>query len=99
MRSFAGQPGFSLVVVLTLALGIGINSAIFSLVNGVLLRPLHYADPDRLVVLWESNQAAGQPQSETSGATYLDWRTRTRTFSSIGAFRYKGFTLTGAVED
>ena len=83
IRSFAGQPGFSLVVVLTLALAIGINSAIFSLVNGVLLRPLDYADPDRLVVLWESNQAAGQPQSETSGATYLDWRTRTRTFSSI----------------
>src|SRR5882724_11870049 len=93
-RSFAGQPGFSLVVVLTLALAIGINSAIFSLVNGVLLRPLDYANPDRLVVLWESNQAAGQPQSETSGATYLDWRARTRTFSSIGAFRYKGFTLT-----
>jgi putative ABC transport system permease protein len=84
--------------VLTLALAIGINSAIFSLVNGVLLRPLDYADPDRLVVLWESNQAAGQPQSETSGATYLDWRTRTRTFSSIGAFRYKGFTLTGPAE-
>ena len=83
---------------LTLALAIGINSAIFSLVNGVLLRPLDYADPDRLVVLWESNQAAGQPQSETSGATYLDWRKRTRTFSSIGAFRYKGFTLTGAAE-
>jgi hypothetical protein len=98
IRSFAGQPGFSLVVVLTLALAIGINSAIFSLVNGVLLRPLDYADPDRLVVLWESNQAAGQPQSETSGATYLDWRTQTRTFSSIGAFRYKGFTLTGAAE-
>ena len=98
IRSFAGQPGFSLVVLLTLALAIGINSAIFSLVNGVVLRPLDYPDPDRLVVLWESNQAAGQPQSETSGATYLDWRTRTRTFSSIGAFRYKGFTLTGAAE-
>ena len=97
-RTLAAQPGFSLVVVLTLALAIGINSAIFSVVNGVLLRPLDYADPGRLVVLWESNPAAGQPQSETSGATYLDWRTRTRTFSSIGAFRYRGFTLTGAGE-
>ena len=95
IRAFATQPGFSFVVVLTLALAIGINSAIFSLVNGVLLRPLDYANPERLVVLWESNAAAGQPQSETSGATYLDWRGRTRTFSGIGAFRYRGFTLTG----
>ena len=98
IRSFAAQPGFSLVVVLTLALAIGINSAIFSLVNGVLLRPLDYADPGRLVVVWESNPAAGQPQSETSGATYLDWRARSRAFSSIGAYRYKGFTLTGGSE-
>lgn len=80
MRSFIAQPGFSLVVVLTLALAIGINSAIVSVLNGVLLRPLDYADPGRLVVVWGSNQTAGQPQSETSGATYLDWRARTRAF-------------------
>jgi hypothetical protein len=72
LRSFTTEPGFSLVVVVTLALAIGINSAIFSVLNAVLLRPLDYADPGRLVVVWESNQAAGQPQSETSGATYLD---------------------------
>jgi putative ABC transport system permease protein len=93
LRSFTTEPGFSLVVVVTLALAIGINSAIFSVLNGVLLRPLDYADPGRLVVVWESNQAAGQPQSETSGATYLDWRARTRMFSGLGAFRYRGFTL------
>ena len=69
IRSFTAQPGFSLVVVLTLALAIGINTAIFSVLNGVLLRPLDYADPGRLVVVWESNPTAGQPQSETSGAT------------------------------
>jgi putative ABC transport system permease protein len=97
LRSFRAEPGFSLVVVLTLALAIGINTAIFSVLNGVLLRPLDYADPGRLVVLWESNAAAGQPQSETSGATYLDWRARSRAFTSLGAFRYRGFTLrTGA---
>jgi putative ABC transport system permease protein len=93
IRSFWAQPGFSLVVVLTLALAIGINSAIFSVLSGVLLRPLDYADPGRLVVLWESNPSAGQPQSETSAATYLDWRARTRAFQSLGAFRYRGFTL------
>ena len=98
MRSLWAQPGFSLVVILTLALAIGINSAFFSMVNGVLLRPLDYPDPGRLVVAWESNPQAGQPQSETSGATYLDWREQTRTLSSIGAFRHRGFTLTGAGE-
>jgi putative ABC transport system permease protein len=98
MRSLWAQPGFSLVVILTLALAIGINTAIFSLVNGVLLRPLDYPDPGRLVVVWESNPQAGQPQSETSGATYLDWRRQTRTLSNVGAFRHRGFTLTGAGE-
>ncbi len=98
MRSLWAQPGFSLIVVLTLALAIGINTAVFSLVNGVLLRPLDYPDPGRLVVVWESNPQAGQPQSETSGATYLDWRQRTRTLSSVGAFRHRGFTLTGTGE-
>ena len=83
-------------MVLTLGLAIGINSAIFSVLDGVLLRPLAYADPGRLVVVWESNAETGQPQSETSGATYLDWRARTQTFSSLGAFRYRGFTLTGS---
>jgi putative ABC transport system permease protein len=95
VRSLAAQPGFTLVVVLTLALAIGINSAIFSVLNGVLLRPLDYAEPARLIVVWESNPQDGQPQSETSGATYLDWRARTRAFSGMGAFRYRGFTLTG----
>jgi putative ABC transport system permease protein len=98
MRSLWAQPGFSAVVILTLALAIGINTAIFSLVNGVLLRPLDYPDPGRLVVVWESNPQAGQPQSETSGATYLDWRQQTRTLSSVAAFRHRGFTLTGAGE-
>jgi putative ABC transport system permease protein len=98
MRSLWAQPGFSSVVILTLALAIGMNSAIFSLVNGVLLRPLDYSDPGRLVVVWESNPQAGQPQSEASGATYLDWRQQTKTLASVGAFRHRGFTLTGAGE-
>jgi len=93
IRGFRADPGFSLVVVLTLALAIGINSAIFSVLSGVLLRPLDYADPGRLVVLWESNPLAGQPQSETSAATYLDWRGRSHTIQGLGAFRNRGFTL------
>lgn len=93
LRTLAANPGFAAVVILTLALAIGVNSTIFSVVNGVLLRPLDYEDPEELVVLWESNPQQGQPQSEVSTATYLDWREQTTTFDNIGAYRYRGFTL------
>ena len=93
-RSLVANPGFAIVVILTLGLAIGVNSTIFSVLNGVLLRPLGYAEPERLVGLWESNTSQGLDRSEVSAATYLDWRQRTRTFDSIGIFRYRGFTLT-----
>jgi putative ABC transport system permease protein len=96
LRFLRANPGFAAVVILTLALGIGVNTTIFSVLHGVLLRPLQYADPDRLVVLWESNPRLGQDRAEVSGATYLDWRERTRSFSDIGAYRYRGYALTGA---
>ncbi|HYN05923.1 MAG TPA: ABC transporter permease [Vicinamibacterales bacterium] len=96
LRFLRANPGFASVVILTLALGIGVNATIFSMLHGVLLRPLQYADPDRLVVLWESNPRLGQDKAEVSGATYLDWRARTRSFSDIGAYRYRGFALSGA---
>jgi putative ABC transport system permease protein len=59
-RFLAANPGFAAVVILTLGLAIGVNSTIFSVVNGVLLRPLAYAQPDRLAGLWESNTAQGR---------------------------------------
>ena len=93
-RFLIANPGFTIVIVLTLGLAIGVNSTIFSVLNGVLLRPLRYAQPDRLVGLWESQPAQGLDRSEVSAATYLDWRQRTRTFEQIGIFRYRGFTLT-----
>jgi putative ABC transport system permease protein len=92
-RSLVANPGFAIVVVLTLALAIGVNATIFSVLNGVLLRPLGYAEPERLVGLWESNTAEGLDRSEVSAATYLDWRQRTHAFERIGIFRYRGFTL------
>jgi len=92
-RFLRANRGFAAVVILTLGLAIGVNSTIFSMLNGVLLRPLNYADPDRLVVAWESNQTLGQQKSQTSTATYLDWRTQTTTFESLAIWRYKGFTL------
>jgi putative ABC transport system permease protein len=96
LRAIRANAGFAAVIVLTLALGIGVNSTIFSVLHGVLLRPLQYAHPDELVVLWEANRQLGQEQAEVSGATYLDWRARSRAFAGIGAYRYRGFTLTGA---
>jgi putative ABC transport system permease protein len=93
-RSLIANPGFAIVVILTLGLAIGVNSTIFSVLNSVLLRPLGYVEPERLVGLWESNSSQGLDRSEVSAATYLDWRQRTRTFDSIGIFRYRGFTLT-----
>ena len=97
-RALAANPGFAAVVVLTLGLAIGVNSTIFSVVYGVLLRPLAYAQPDRLVGIWERNAAQGLERSEVSTATYIDWRTRTRSFSGIGIFRHRGFTLTSEGE-
>ena len=92
-RFLRANRGFAAVVILTLGLAIGVNSTIFSVLNGVLLRPLDYAEPDRLVVAWESNQALGQDRAQTSAATYLDWRNQTSTFESLAIWRFKGFTL------
>jgi len=99
LRLLRANPGFAAVIVLTLALGIGVNATIFSVLHGVLLRPLQYANPDALVVLWEANEQLGQKQQDVSGATYLDWRERSKTFAGIGAYRYRGFTLTGTGAD
>ena len=98
VRFLASNRGFAAIIVLTLGLAIGVNSTIFSVLNGVLLRPLAYADPDQLVGLWESHAAQGLDRSQVAAATYLDWRERTRTFSDIGLSRYRGYTLTGAGE-
>lgn len=92
-RFLRANRAFASVVILTLGLAIGVNSTIFSVLNGVLLRPLDYAEPDRLVVAWESNQTLSQDRAQTSTATFLDWRAQTTTFESLAIWRYKGFTL------
>jgi putative ABC transport system permease protein len=94
LRFLLANPGFAAVIVLTLGLAIGVNSTIFSVVYGVLLRPLAYAQPERVIGLWESNPAQGLDRSEVSAATYIDWRSRTQAFEGIGIFRHRGFTLT-----
>src|SRR4030095_6583073 len=77
-RSLLRQPAFALVAIVTLGLGIGANTAIFSVVNGVLLSPLPYREPGRLVMLWETLKDL--PQIMVSYPDYLDWRQRAKSF-------------------
>jgi putative ABC transport system permease protein len=83
LRQLRKNPGFTAVAVLTLALGIGANTAIFSLIHGVLLKPLPYPDPDRLVSLWERSPQRGVEQERVSGPNYLDWREQNSTLADL----------------
>ena len=85
LRLIRKNPGFSAVVVLTLAVGIGANTAIFSVVNAVMLRSLPFKDPDRLVRLNESNPERGWPTFSVSHPNFLDWRAQNQTFAAIAA--------------
>jgi predicted permease len=82
-RQLLKYPVFTLVAVVTLALGIGANTALFSIVNGVLLKPLPYPEADRLVTLWERNPKKGIEQDRVSGPNYLEWRARNRSFVDL----------------
>jgi putative ABC transport system permease protein len=94
-RSHKG-PASSYLAILILALGIGANAAIFSVVNSVLLRPLGYQSPDRLVRLWESNPDKGWDKEVAAPANFYDWQSQTRSFASMAAYAENSLTLTGA---
>ena len=96
VRSLAKAPGFTFAAALTLALGIGANTAIFSVINDVLLRDLPYAEPERLVMLWEHNTRRDWPMNVVSPANFQDWRDNSKSFEAMGAFFDRSFTLTGA---
>ena len=86
-RQLLKNPGFTAVAVLTLALGIGANTAIFSVVNAVLLRPLPYREPDRLVRIASVNPSLDVTDSRSSGLNVLDWQRQSASFESIAAFQ------------
>jgi predicted permease len=86
VRLFARAPGFALAVVVVLALGIGSNSAIFTILDRTMIRPLPYADPDRLAMLWEDFSAFGSPKNRVSPGTFFDWRKRTQVFEEMAAY-------------
>jgi putative ABC transport system permease protein len=86
LRMLRRRPGFTAVAILTLALGIGANTAVFSVIRGVLLRPLPYADPSRLVAIWESNLQANARREPSSPPNFKDWAERNHSFSAMAAY-------------
>jgi len=93
VRMLLKNAGVTLIAIITLALGIGANTAIFSMVNGVLLRPLNYKDPDRVVSVWESVATHGRWR--VSSANFLEWKNQNNVFDNIAAFGGSSLTLTG----
>src|SRR5918995_3751675 len=97
VRSLLSKPAFTLAAILTLAIGIGANAAVFTVVKAVLLAPLPYDDPDEVVVLNEVVPSFPAPIS-VSYQNYVDWRDRSRSFDAVAAMRTTQMTLTGGGE-
>lgn len=98
LRSFAHTPLFTLMTILTLAIGIGANTAIFSVINGILLKPLPYPEPDRLVGLWHTAPGIGIKELNASPATYFTYREEGRVFTDSGVWRTDTANVTGVAE-
>src|SRR5262245_4178853 len=94
-RMLLKKPGFTLIAVITLALGIGANTAIFSVVNAVLLRPLPYAEPERMVALWESNKQRSVDRNAISYPNFFDWRAQSKSFERMASYYTNNMALTG----
>src|SRR5687767_9706475 len=95
LRVLWQKPGFTAVAVLTLALGIGANTAVFSLVSAVLVRPLKYREAERLVMVWEDGTAAGFSRDVLAVGNYADWRAQNKVFEEMVATDQRTFDLTG----
>ncbi|HJQ25164.1 MAG TPA: ABC transporter permease [Blastocatellia bacterium] len=95
LRMLVKNPGFSVIAIIALALGIGANTAIFSVVNTVLLRPLPFAEPERLVNVWETRPERGVKQMTASYPNFADWRDQNDVFERIAAYDGQPFTMTG----
>ena len=94
-RQLLKNPGFTAVAVLTLALGIGANTAIFSFVNTILLRPLPFTEPERLVMVYASYQANDSHKNWVAAPTLNEWRKQSTVFEGLAARSFDGFVLTG----
>jgi putative ABC transport system permease protein len=95
LRQLRRRPGFALSSVLTLALAIGATTAVFSVADHVVLRPLPYAEADRIVTLWETDRAQGITKMEVSPGNFIEWQERSTSFAAMGLAEPSGFDLTG----
>jgi putative ABC transport system permease protein len=98
LRVLVKNPGFTAVAVIALALGIGANSAIFSVVNAVLLRPLPFKKPEQLVMVWENATHLGFPKNTPSPPNFVDWQRQNAVFTGMAAMAERSFNLTGVGE-
>lgn len=95
-RSLLKRPALTIIATVTLAIGIGANSAIFSTINALLLKPLPFPDPEHIVAIWEKIPSRGVERNEVSLANYLDWNSRNQTFEQLGFYRWWSPNLTGS---
>src|SRR5579871_6728884 len=95
IRMLLKKPGFTVVALITLALGIGANTSIFSVVNTVLLQPLPYDHPEKIMQIWEANLRTGEKDSSISSYNITDWQQRNKSFDCIAAYKGSNLSLTG----
>ena len=99
LRGLRRSPLFTIVALASLALGIGANTAVFTVVNAVLLRPLPYQEPERLAMVWESNASHHRDQNVVNPQNYLDWRERATAFAGLSALTWTSITFTGGAPE
>jgi putative ABC transport system permease protein len=97
VRALGRAPGYTVVACLTLALGFGANTAIFSVIQAVLLRPLPYLEPERLVMVWEHNVPRQRHRNVVSPANYLRWQERATSFRGLAMYTWSSTVFTAAI--
>jgi putative ABC transport system permease protein len=95
IRNLSKRPGFTLIAVITLALGIGANTAIFSAINALLLNPLPFPELDRVVAIWDKSPSRGYDHNEVTFANYLDWQAQSQSFEQLALYRWWSVNLAG----
>ncbi len=95
VRNLIKRPGFTLIAVLTLGIGIGANTAMFSSIYALLLKPLAFPELDRVVAIWDNNPIRGEVHNEVAMANYLDWRTQTQSYEHLALYRWFNANITG----